>query len=213
MRLPVEDLTKAKWIEGHILIIINTSCRNWNVSLTWAISGCFHLHALDGQTSICRDAGYGRLQKQSKTPRARIDWIGPDRQDRPGGLAGIPKEADFSHCKPNVPHVHQPISYGFCRSPLDFKPLEPMLTPWSLKRHLWKTSVYLLTTFRPKSKRCHGKMFCAPTFVCQHFAAEALPEAWPTGKPWLCVCGCVKILDTNWEADLTATVCSQTHAS
>lgn len=39
------------------------------------------------------------------------------------------------------------------------------------------TSVYLLTKFRPKSKRCHGKMFCAPTFVCQHFAAEALPEA------------------------------------
>ena len=37
-------------------------------------------------------------------------------------------------------------------------------------------------------------MFCAPTFVCQHFAAEALPEAWPTGKPWACVCGCVKIL-------------------
>ena len=73
-------------------------------------------------------------------------------------------------------------------------------------------SVYLLTKFRPKS-RCHGKMFCAPTFVCQHFAAEALPEAWPTGKPWACVCGCVKILDTNCTTDLTARVCSQTHGS
>ena len=103
---------------------------------------------------------------------------------------------------------------------IDLKHLETALAHFSPLVAEMKpvvTSVYLLTKFRPKSKRCHGKMFCAPTFVCQHFAAEALPEAWPTGKPWACVCGCVKILvldsDTNWATDLTARVCSQTHAA
>jgi len=63
---------------------------------------------------------------------------------------------------------------------IDLKHLETALAHFSHLVAEMKpvvTSVYLLTKFRPKSKRCHGKMFCALTFVCQHFAAEALPEA------------------------------------